>query len=568
MPARHRNTVAQRCRARERARENHVYDELEENPDDALLRAVANAHGAPKLSMNDAARIVQKAHRANSGRIAPAPIEAHVVEAHVVEARVVEARVVEARVVAVAPGPEPTLTERCAFLKEQLGLEGSIPAVIAGACRALGLDEAGTLVERARRCRAAVGGGLPSAGAAPSAPPSHRGGGAPIHCEVLRDDSARKLQGLQRQRIARAKAQEARVLKVQRAARAQIQTAAAGGVAGQRLKSVLVLGSPLPLCDGAYRRDEKGKNLTGAANGKGDDGTQYVSIRKGPRGGRWCILREGGRWHLKGGAGVTRYHFDSTADAPPIGQWLVTTHVGRPAPSVSHTGFFGEVVRDDSARKLQGLQRQRIARAKAQEARVLRVQRAARAQMQDRKVVVAPPCDKKLFVLEPEHRTYEEHERRAAARGMVLATIASPEENLDARFPLNKQTAFIGAIRHGTGTGPGAKHWRWADGAAWGYANWARGEVFLGTNRARKQFKGNATQLTNRAMASVYFHMGVSSMVTFLCLEVARFGGLALTFGGFAVLLGAGYVAAEDHTARLEGQPEPPPPAPQQQGLA
>ena len=81
--------------------------------------------------MNDAARVVQKAHRANSGRIAPAPIEAHVVEAHVVEARVVEARVV-----AVAPGPEPTLTEQCAFLKEQLGLEGSIPAVIAGACRA------------------------------------------------------------------------------------------------------------------------------------------------------------------------------------------------------------------------------------------------------------------------------------------------------------------------------------------------------------------------------------------------------------------------------------------------
>ena len=272
--------------------------------------------------MSDAARVVQKAHRANSGKIAPAPIEAQVVEAHVVEARVVEARVV-----AVAPGPEPTLTEQCAFLKEQLGLEGSIPVVIiAGACRALGVDEAGSLVERARRCRAAVGGGLPAAGAAPSAPPSHRGGGAPIHCEVLRDDSARKLQGLQRQRIARAKAQEARVLEVQR---------------------------------------------------------------------------------------------------------------------------------------------------------------AARAQMQDRKVVVAPPCDKKLFVWDGVHRTYEEHERRAKARGMVLATIASPEENLDARVPLNKQTAFIGAIRHGTGTGPGAKHWRWADGAAWGYANWARGEDFHGKNRAR-----------------------------------------------------------------------------------
>ena len=306
--------------------------------------------------MDDAPRVVQKAHGANSGRVAPEPVP-----------------VIEARVVAVAPGPEPTLKEHCVFLKEQLGLEGRIPEVISGACRALGVEETGTLVDRARRCRAVVDGGSPAAGAAPSGE-RDRDGGAPPLREYVRDDSARKLQGLQRQRIARAKAQEARVLKVQRAARAQIQTAAAGGVAGQRLKSVLVLGSPLPLCDGAYRRDEKGKNLTGAANGKGDDGTQYVSIRKGPRGGRWCILREGGRWHLKGGAGVTRYHFDSTADAPPIGQWLVTTHVGRPAPSVSHTGFFGEVVRDDSARKLQGLQRQRIARAKAREARVLAIQ--------------------------------------------------------------------------------------------------------------------------------------------------------------------------------------------------
>ena len=95
--------------------------------------------------MSDAARVVQKAHRANSGKIAPAPIEAQVVEAHVVEARVVEARVV-----AVAPGPEPTLTEQCAFLKEQLGLEGSIPVVIiAGACRALGVD--GCRVQGSRR---------------------------------------------------------------------------------------------------------------------------------------------------------------------------------------------------------------------------------------------------------------------------------------------------------------------------------------------------------------------------------------------------------------------------------
>jgi hypothetical protein len=120
----------------------------------------------------------------------------------------------------------------------------------------------------------------------------------------------------------------------------------------------------------------------------------------------------------------------------------------------------------------------------------------------------------------------------------------------------------------GCGSIDGITSW----GTVWVYAGLqgvAR-SAFEGTAKmiVVEQFKGNATQLTNRAMASVYFHMGVSSMVTFLCLEVARFGGLALTFGGFAVLLGAGYVAAEDHTARLEGQPEPPPPAPQQQGLA
>ncbi|KAH8058146.1 hypothetical protein JL720_14057 [Aureococcus anophagefferens] len=108
--------------------------------------------------------------------------------------------------------------------------------------------------------------------------------------------------------------------------------------AGQPLQCVIVAGSKMGLCDGTYWRDEKGRNLTGAAKRTGDDGTQYANTKAGPRGGRWCILREGGRWHLKGGAGVTRYHFDSTDDAPPIGQWLVTTDVGHPAPTVSHAG--------------------------------------------------------------------------------------------------------------------------------------------------------------------------------------------------------------------------------------
>ena len=142
--------------------------------------------------MDDAPRVVQKAHGANSGRVAPEPVP-----------------VIEARVVAVAPGPEPTLKEHCVFLKEQLGLEGRIPEVISGACRALGVEETGTLVDRARRCRAVVDGGSPAAGAAPSGERG-RDGGAPPPREYVRDDSARKLQGLQRQRIARAKAREAR----------------------------------------------------------------------------------------------------------------------------------------------------------------------------------------------------------------------------------------------------------------------------------------------------------------------------------------------------------------------
>ncbi|KAH8062159.1 hypothetical protein JL720_13267 [Aureococcus anophagefferens] len=70
--------------------------------------------------------------------------------------------------------------------------------------------------------------------------------------------------------------------------------------AGQPLQCVIVAGSKMGLCDGTYWRDEKGRNLTGAAKRTGDDGTQYANTKAGPRGGRWCILREGGRWHLKG----------------------------------------------------------------------------------------------------------------------------------------------------------------------------------------------------------------------------------------------------------------------------
>ena len=63
----------------------------------------------------------------------------------------------------------------------------------------------GEALPRGRRRRVARGGrGAPD-----------RDGGAPPLREHVRDDSARKLQGLQRQRVARAKAREARVLAIQ-----------------------------------------------------------------------------------------------------------------------------------------------------------------------------------------------------------------------------------------------------------------------------------------------------------------------------------------------------------------
>ena len=69
----------------------------------------------------------------------------------------------------VAPVAEPTLAETCAVLKRELGLSGSITEVISGACRALGVDDTGTLVARAAKCREVLGvgtGGDVAAGAA------------------------------------------------------------------------------------------------------------------------------------------------------------------------------------------------------------------------------------------------------------------------------------------------------------------------------------------------------------------------------------------------------------------
>ena len=64
---------------------------------------------------------------------------------------------------------EPTLVETCAVLKRELGLSGNVAEVISGACRALGVDDTGTLVARAKKCRDVLGegtGGDVAAGAA------------------------------------------------------------------------------------------------------------------------------------------------------------------------------------------------------------------------------------------------------------------------------------------------------------------------------------------------------------------------------------------------------------------
>ena len=54
---------------------------------------------------------------------------------------------------------EPTIGDHCAALKHELGLSGNIPEVVSGACRALGVEETGSLVSRAKKCREVLAGG-------------------------------------------------------------------------------------------------------------------------------------------------------------------------------------------------------------------------------------------------------------------------------------------------------------------------------------------------------------------------------------------------------------------------
>ena len=54
---------------------------------------------------------------------------------------------------------EPTIGDLCAVLKHELGLSGNIPEVVSSSCRALGVEETGSLVSRAKKCREVLAGG-------------------------------------------------------------------------------------------------------------------------------------------------------------------------------------------------------------------------------------------------------------------------------------------------------------------------------------------------------------------------------------------------------------------------
>ena len=69
----------------------------------------------------------------------------------------------------VGPAVEPTLMETFEVLKRELELSGNVTEVVSSACRVLGVDDTGTLVARAKKCRELLGegtGGEIAAGAA------------------------------------------------------------------------------------------------------------------------------------------------------------------------------------------------------------------------------------------------------------------------------------------------------------------------------------------------------------------------------------------------------------------
>ena len=87
-----------------------------------------------------------------------------------------------------------------------------------------------------------------------------------------------------------------------------------------------------------------------------------------------------------------------------------------------------------------------------------------------------PAYAEKRFLLIKDAKTYDAHEKRARSMGCELASITSNQELIDAMKVSNNMTVWIGAIRHGSGNGPGNDNWKWSSGESWSFTNWGQGE--------------------------------------------------------------------------------------------
>ena len=66
-----------------------------------------------------------------------------------------------------------------------------------------------------------------------------------------------------------------------------------------------------------------------------------------------------------------------------------------------------------------------------------------------------------------------------------------------------------------------------------------------------EQFRHTSVEMTNAAMASIYFHSGVASTGTFVALSWSSYGALGGVYLGCAAAVWAGYAAAERRTRAL-----------------
>ena len=91
-------------------------------------------------------------------------------------------------------------------------------------------------------------------------------------------------------------------------------------------------------------------------------------------------------------------------------------------------------------------------------------------------VIVTPQASESAYRLEAQHMTWAQHDQRARSQGCTLAPVTGREEWEAVMRAAAGQTVWIGAVRHGSGNGPGANHWHWSSGESWAYTKWCRGE--------------------------------------------------------------------------------------------